>query len=603
MKLKLFSLTLLFTICIFSQYYSERTTEQNFEQSELYFNSHFLNTYGLFNFKNIAVGFFNEPFLNLYVNPASIPDLDEDELLIYLDFRGDRAKIAVRDDYIMPAYAASSIYYPIIDWRWFTVTRTEPEPIFSLGILNYPLKDLTKDFFIGGTYQLIKRQEKFYFIPYGIYYPHYYYDNFGIRLDGLKDVPITDRYYGKDDLSTVGHMFSAFSGYKINDDWSVGVSFNGVIHSRDGGYANNYQDGTFNQGDYSHSSFNSQNREQDYDHLDFSLGTMFKPTDKISIGTKIGYLKGTANQSYSSLNKYIYQYKKPNVTTEWSYNFNDYNIEQQWNRDGNSKYLSLNFSRLIDDGKEFSGYYRYTNTSIDLNNESKIFDTTFYTSRYYSSYDTAYYSYNGRSLTSDNRTGTGERNSYLHEMVVNFLWKLTEKAAVRTGIYYNTTHIKMNSTEPVIALRKSEYSYVYKNNSQNNYLELFEDKILEWEYNAKNWSLQIPIVFNFYLNEKIEMILGLNRILNGWEVEDKTTAYFNKRQKNDNGVISNETNFGERYTQPKQTITEDFTKLMAGLNVSLSKAFKINLLVDPEFDNPNTVLRLAQWWIGFTAKL
>ncbi len=140
----------------------------------------------------------------------------------------------------------------------------------------------------------------------------------------------------------------------------------------------------------------------------------------------------------------------------------------------------------------------------------------------------------------------------------------------------------------------------YKNNSQNYLTELFEDKLLEWEYDAQNWTLQIPIIFNFGINDNWTIMFGLNRILNGWEIDDRTTAYFTKRQKNENGQVTIETNFGERYTQPTQKITEDFTKIMAGLNVNLSKSFKINLLLDPEFDNE---FRLAQWWLGFTAKL
>ena len=54
-------------------------------------------------------------------------------------------------------------------------------------------------------------------------------------------------------------------------------------------------------------------------------------------------------------------------------------------------------------------------------------------------------------------------------------------------------------------------------------------------------------------------------------------------ERNENGDRKVETNFGERYTQPKQKITEDFTKVMAGLTVNLSKAFAIKLLVDPEW--------------------
>lgn len=600
MKQKIIFLILFSSIYVYPQYFGERTTEQNFEQSELYFKSHYLNTFGLFNFKKIAAGFFNDPFLNLYINPASIPDLGDDELMLYVDFRGDRTEVPIINNYIVPLYYTDLAYRPYFDPRWFMTTRSEPEPIFSLGILNYPLKDVTKNFFIGGTYQLINRQEKFYSIPYGIYYPNYYYDALGIRAEGLSSIPITDRYTGKDELSTVGHLFSAFAGYKINDKLSAGISLNGVIHSRDGGYANTYQDEFGQQDDYDNSSSNSQSREQNYDHLDLSFGVLYNLTEKFSFGIKFGYLNGNADQSYTSSNSYFYQYKKPNVTDEWNYSINDYQNKQQWNQDGNSKYIGFNFTRYVDDKKEISGYYRFTNSDIDLTNSTNILDTSFYTSRYYNSYDTAYYSYNGRSFMSDIRNGTGKRKVYMHEALLNFLWKLTEKTNVRAGIYYNSTNTQVNSSEPVTASRKSEYNQVYKNNSYNYLYELFENKLLAWEYDAQNWSLQIPIVFNFGLNDNWTIIFGLNRILNGWEIDDRTTAYFTKRQKNENGQVTVETNFGERYTQPTEKIMEDFTKIMAGLNVNISKSFKINLLLDPEFDNE---FRLAQWWLSFTAKL
>lgn len=603
MKFKLISLILLSAFSVYPQYYGERSTEQNFEQSELYFKSHYLNTFGLFNFKNVSAGFINEPFLNLYINPANYPDLGEDEIMVYVDFRGDRTNVPIIENYVIPLYTMSSIYRPILDPRWVTVTRSEPEPIVSVGVLSYPLSDKTKDFLIGGTYQLINRREKFYFAPYGIYYPNYYYDAFGIKAQGLADVPIIDRYAGKDELSTVGHLFSAFSAYQINDELSVGFTLNGVIHSRSGGYANNNQSEYGQTADYKYSGYSSEERNQDYDHFDLSAGAMYKLSEKFSLGAKLGYLKGKAKQSYSSANKYSYQYKVPNVTNEWSYNFNDYKNNQNWDQDGNSKYFSVNFTRSIDDQKEFSGYYRYTNSGIGLNNSTNILDTTFYTTRYYNSYDTAYNSYNGRSFTSDIRQGTGSRKINTHEVLLNFSWKLSDKTNLRTGIYYSTSTTKVNSIEPVLALRKSAYNYVYKTNTQSGINELFEDKVLNWEFEGQNWSLQIPIVFNFILNEKFEIIFGLNRILNGWEITDRTTSYFTKRERNENGQITSESNFGERYTQPTETITEDFTKIMAGMSVSISKALSIKLLVDPEFDNPTTFLRLAQWWLGITAKL
>jgi hypothetical protein len=600
MKQKIIFLILLSSVIIYPQYFGERSTEQNFEQSELYFKSYYLNTFGLFNFKKIAAGFFNDPFLNLYINPASVPDLGDDELLLYADFRGDRTEVPIINNYVVPLYYTDIAYRPYFDPRWFMTTRSEPEPIFSLGILNYPLKDVTKNFFIGGTYQLINRQEKFYSVPYGIYYPNYYYDALGVRAQGVADVPIKDRYAGKDELSTVGHLFSAFAGYKMSDKLSVGISLNGVVHSRDGGYANIYQDKFGQQDDYDNSSSNSQSREQNYNHLDLSAGVLYDLTEKFSFGIKFGYLTGNADQSYSSSSNYFYQYKKPNITNEWNYSINDNQNKQQWNQDGNSKYIGFNFTRYVDDKKEFSGYYRFTNSDIDLTNSTNILDTSFYTSRYYNTWDTAYYTYNGRSFMSDIRSGTGKRKVYLHEALLNFLWKLTEKTSVRAGIYYNSTNTQVNSFEPITALRKSEYNYVFKNNSNNYLYELFENKVLEWKYDAQNWSLQIPIVFNFGLNDNWTIIFGLNRILNGWEIDDRTTAYFTKREKNENGQVTVENNFGERYTQPKEKITEDFTKILAGLNVNVSKTFKINLLLDPEFDNE---FRLAQWWLSFTAKL
>jgi hypothetical protein len=208
--------------------------------------------------------------------------------------------------------------------------------------------------------------------------------------------------------------------------------------------------------------------------------------------------------------------------------------------------------------------------------------------------------YNGHSFTSDKRNGEGTRKINMHEAALNFLWRLTEKVNIRAGVYYNYSRSLVNSLEPVSAIRKSEYNHTYKNNSYHNNYQLIEDKVLEWEYEAQSWTIQIPIVFNFNLNDHFEFMLGLNRILNGWEITDRTTAYFTKRERNDNGQITTETNFGERYTQPTEKITEDFAKVMMGLNINLAKALKVNLLVDPEFGDE---FKLAQWWLGFTARL
>ena len=95
-------------------------------------------------------------------------------------------------------------------------------------------------------------------------------------------------------------------------------------------------------------------------------------------------------------------------------------------------------------------------------------------------------------------------------------------------------------------------------------------------------------------------MLGVNRILESWRIEDQTTAYFKYRERNEDGVIQTETNFGERYTQPTEKISEDYTDIITGFDVAVAPEFKIRLLIDPEFENE---FRIAQWWLGFEARL
>jgi hypothetical protein len=305
-----------------AQYWQERTTEQSFEQSDLFFNSHYLNTFGLQSFQKVALGLIDDPFLNLQLNPANLPDLKSKDMLIYLDFRGDRTESELVSTYAVPFYYGPSIdYLRIRDPRWFSITRKEKEPIFSLGILSYPVSDISRDIFIGGTYQFIYNEEKYYQVPYWIYNANYYYDSFGIKSEGVTDIPIEDRYSGKDEMNTEGHLFSFFAGYNVSDIISLGASLNGVIHNREGSYIHSSKD-EFGQSDNSDwSNSNSQIRDQDYDHLDFSGGVKFSLSPKFAIGLKAGYLLGEADQNYNASSEYNYYQNDPMVDMEWNNNF------------------------------------------------------------------------------------------------------------------------------------------------------------------------------------------------------------------------------------------------------------------------------------------
>jgi hypothetical protein len=127
-----------------------------------------------------------------------------------------------------------------------------------------------------------------------------------------------------------------------------------------------------------------------------------------------------------------------------------------------------------------------------------------------------------------------------------------------------------------------------------------EDKELEWEYQSDYWTVQIPVLTHFQFNDHWSMILGINRILENWEITDITTAYFARREITENGQIRTDTNFKERYIQPRRKISEDKTDFIAGFEAAISKQFRINLLLDPNFKDE---FNIAQWWLSFRANL
>ena len=145
------------------------------------------------------------------------------------------------------------------------------------------------------------------------------------------------------------------------------------------------------------------------------------------------------------------------------------------------------------------------------------------------------------------------------------------------------------------------FTIVVNGQYDNSYFyQLHEDKQLEWRYKSKYWTLQIPLLLHFKFNEFWGMMIGINRILESWDLKDQTIAYFNRRERINNDEMNEETNFGERYTQPDKKITEDFTDVILKFDVAVSPEFKINLLLDPDFDNE---FRVVQWWLSFGARL
>lgn len=596
-KLKSFSIVLILANLSFGQYYDQNVTEQSFENSGLFFKKQGLNTLGVSKFKNVAVGLVNEPFLNLQLNPAKLPNLDDKKTYTYLDFRGDRTESEVVE-YASPIYAYDLAYtsLPYYNPKWYDVTREEPEPVFSLGVLSYPIGD---KIMLGGTYQLTYKNEDFYQVPNWIYYEKFGLDSFGnAAVDENFSGPITDISLGSDELTTKSHNFNGFLGFKLNEKINLGASLNLLKHSRKGNYYDLNNQPYDSYYDQESKYYNEESRDLDYNHFDLNTGLEYKFTDSFLGGISVGYLKGKAEQNHFDADSSLYKYNDKNVDDEWNLSYNRHSQTQDWTHDGKSFYGGLNFEKKIKEKQILKGYYKFTNRNIDLENSSTILDTSFYSSRYYGSWDSTYYEYFSESATLDKRNGDGTRKEKLHELMLAMDFKVTERSSVTAGFYVKQKNNEITSSEPVNSYRSSTYQNYWTNNGQQESLSVSEDKRLEWKYKVDYLSIQIPILFKFNFNENWSTTIGVNRILNAWDVKDETIAYYTSKTETQNGQTETKTNYAERYKQPTQTITEDHTDVITKLDVKVSENFGIGLLVDPEFKDE---FRIAQWWLSFTA--
>ena len=250
---------------------------------------------------------------------------------------------------------------------------------------------------------------------------------------------------------------------------------------------------------------------------------------------------------------------------------------------------------MTENNLELRGYYKLSLTDIDVSNSTSILDTSYYTSRWM--YDTTWSNYLGTSSAHDIRSSTGTREKTGHEVMLNLKWAATENSSVMIGLYINSSNSTVQTSEPVNAFRVSDYQYENSDPQYNydNHYSQYEKKTLVWNYESNDFTLQIPVILQFKFGDVWGWMVGVNRILNSWKITDQTTAYFDIRDRNENGTVTTETNFGERYTQPRQRITENFTKFFTSVDFKLSSSFKVRLLLDPEFEHK---FRFAQWWLS-----
>ena len=598
---------LTFPFILFAQYRFDGSTEQNFETSDFYFSRYFMNPFGMQDFKEITPGLIDNPFLNISINPARITQL-ENRFYTYIDYRGERTTYNPGFfDYPVPfdIRIKQDIYPERVLPFYISQARVEPEPKFSIGVIGSPFNSLKDQFFVGAYFQRIQKAEKFYSMPYWIYYPIYGHDPFGNRYAEIGSYPIVDRYSGKDEMLTEANLYSFFTGYKLNENLSIGFQFSGINHSRNGGYRDKYNDDYGNIDNQISLRDYLIERTRNYKHTDYTLGLTY--TEKSTqFGIKLGILKGNADQSLLNINKSFNQINVPNVSPSWSIIFNDYITNQSWNNSGNLYYSGFDFNHSFSEDIKLIGYFNYFKGKIEFENFSSINDTSLYSGKYiYNSNQNFWLKYKNSYSLIDNRKGSGYKNKSNYSGLIALKWKITPALNVTFGLAYFENNLEIKSNEPVI-FNSVSFSELSTNDSANYnypskrvYLRFYEDKTIEWNYNSINFSYQIPVVFDFRFSEKIEATILLNQISGGTKVNQYTDAIIKTRIRTENDSTKQFNNFIERFSDPSVNRTFEKTELIARIKFNLNQNLGFAFTFDPEL---TPFINFAQWWFNIEAK-
>ncbi|HPI71302.1 MAG TPA: hypothetical protein PLF99_08225, partial [Tenuifilaceae bacterium] len=143
-------------------------------------------------------------------------------------------------------------------------------------------------------------------------------------------------------------------------------------------------------------------------------------------------------------------------------------------------------------------------------------------------------------------------------------------------------------------------------NTSEHYYKTVEDKSINWKFSSRLRSIHIPIVYESEISDRIEILLGMNRTMNFWFIENSTLILYDYRERVNNGVTLIEQKTGERIKEPDERYSVVNTKLLGGVTISPSKRFNIQLLVAPGFEKnslTNEYRSGIQFWMGMNLHL
>lgn len=585
-----------------AQYWGERAQQKGFEGSEFSFVPANLVPYGLGAFAGTTPGVLRDPLLDLVLNPAHLRlDSLQNDVLIYTDFRASRNTKST-EAYIMPTYqtmdyATSSFArpYPVT----YLNTRKVLEPVFSAAVIGRPFRDLAPDLLVGGTYQLMLQDEKYYDVPSDIYRSVLGADYTGRTAAATASgMSIIDRSSGDDNMHQEGHFIALFAQDRPLPILDVGVKVGRVLHTRKGAYGSTNLWDALYATQYTSLWSNRELRDQGYQHTEVSGGALLHITEATTLGVSGGYLWGTATQALTRNDSSAYLYSSG--TSSGSRYVSAGKTLSEWSNDGTATEFGIELRSQLSSRNTMTLFYRPRWSTIAIGTASFINDTS-----------DSFYSWmnNGaevvsrsRSLLRDIRSGRGEDKSRTDLFLATFTWDVDPNVTLSLGAQLELFTRTVNTTEGVDVHGVSASSSTYPSYPYEYFHENIESKDLEWAFSAKRRSFRIPVFVTIRASRVAGILLGLSRDISRWEIDDVTLALFRRRSVVENAVVTDKYNFGERYTQPTETRTDVTTSFMAGLTVAPSPVFQARVLVVPVFADrfDGQELDQLQWWLGLT---
>lgn len=576
--------------------------DQNFESSDYYFNRQLLNPFGMKKFNEITLGFVENIFSNIYLNPAKITELT-DRYYSYVDFRGERNENNYYD-YVVPL---RDVDCPIVTFPSTVIypnpipisVNSEPEPKFSIGLITNPINFLSEKFFIGITYQRIIKNDMFnsYDLPYPIPIGDIYASNSVLfsTTQNLSSSQSENRDINE--LKYRGNIYSAFAGYKIDERLSVGFGFNGMNYRKNGflDFFNSYR-----RMDYNNSkSMKYINRNNNYEHQDYTAGVTYAMDEKTKIGIKTGLLTGDVDQFLQNNSLREIQSNIPDVSDYWSIENFYSKTNQMITSKGKIFYSGFDFSRQLNLGFKLFGYFNFASGKLDLSWQRNYADSNYHYSKY------NYISPNWLKRLNQNKifvnfTGNGIDEKTKYSGLVGVKVNLSPKVDFTIGLFYSEEYLEFTSDEK----SNSNLSYYSKQEASNqspseNRGSSTYDRKLETKSKTMNFVYQIPLMFNFKVGEIGEIAVLLNQISSGGRVDrEENWILKNQIQKiNDSTIYIPDRIEKYKSTYLKRTNYE--AQAIAWCKVFISRKINLNLLIDPEL---LPQINIAQWWISLEGR-